>query len=353
MAACDGTNPFMTATAPDGSTEPLEPGDPNTTVSSKFLWDPARSLTMNSVVYDEATDTLTINNLPFDGPDGKYDHVADAPDGTPIYASRQTSTTGLLKHYALFLRSDYIEATAAGSGDWGDYGNAGANVNRSSFSLPSSGEYVYVGDYAGLRTFDEKGGIELVTGDMELILDILDFDPLNGIQGDIIGTITNRTRVNVDGTDDRDLPDVYLKEVSFDSSTGVFEGGAVESYRPDNGDPWSTGTYDGMLAGPDAAEVGAYLIMEGLADIQIISYQVVDWTLPDGSSGTASGLDTIDADAFQDLINAGGTLPTGVIAAVGVPAGATIVSDTVETQTFETEYKAQEIGVLVGDQVIP
>ncbi|NBT32043.1 MAG: hypothetical protein EBT13_09130 [Rhodobacteraceae bacterium] len=171
LAACDGTNPFMTATVPDGSTEPLEPGDPNTTVSSKFLWDPARSLTMNSVVYDEATDTLTINNLPFDGPDGKYDHVADAPDGTPIYASRQTSTTGLLKHYALFLRSDYIEATAAGSGDWGDYGNAGANVNRSSFSLPSSGEYVYVGDYAGLRTFDEKGGIELVTGDIELILE--------------------------------------------------------------------------------------------------------------------------------------------------------------------------------------
>ena len=154
LAGCDGTNPFMLeATAPTGETEALDENDPNTSVDSKFAFDPAASLTMNSVVYDDngtpndpTDDDLIINNLPFDGPAGRYDAVAGtqtvSPTGltTGIYESRQTATTGQIKHYAVFLQGDYTDATSAAGRDWGNFGNAGANINRSDFNLPSSNE---------------------------------------------------------------------------------------------------------------------------------------------------------------------------------------------------------------------
>ena len=174
LAACDGENPFMVeVTAPTGETETLEPGDPNTTVSNRFLFDRSRGLTMNSVAYDDngtagntADDTLIINNLPFDGTDGRYDAVSGSQftdvNGVrrEIYESRQTATTGVIKHYAVFIDGQFLEATAAAGRDWGTFGNAGANINRDSFNLPVTAEteYVYAGIYAGTRTFNERSG---------------------------------------------------------------------------------------------------------------------------------------------------------------------------------------------------
>ena len=77
LSGClDGTNPFM-VDSPDGTgSEQLDENDPNTDVNNQFLYDPDRGLTMNAVQYDAANDELVINNLPFDGPDGRYDNIA-------------------------------------------------------------------------------------------------------------------------------------------------------------------------------------------------------------------------------------------------------------------------------------
>ena len=148
--------------------------------------------------------------------------------------SRTTATTGLIKHYAVFLDSTFLEATAA-AGNWGSFGNAGANINRSSFTLPVTAEteYVYVGVYAGTRTFDRRSGVELVTGDVTLLLDTADFDPNGDFEGDIVGWVDNRVRVAPGLTGGGDLPRISLVEVSYDPINGVWDDGIARTFDND------------------------------------------------------------------------------------------------------------------------
>lgn len=183
LTACSGTQPFDFDAEFEEETEVVDPTDPNVTVDSKFAFDREAGLTMNSVTVVENTDGsnhLLINNLPFDGPEGRYDFVSALGAGG-VYGSQQTETTGQVKHYAVFISSTHIEAAAAAGEDWVNFGYGGANINRDSFSLPNDGEYVYTGDYVGVRTFEDRAGLELVDGDVRILLDVNDFDPVGGI----------------------------------------------------------------------------------------------------------------------------------------------------------------------------
>jgi hypothetical protein len=326
---------------------------------------------MNSVVYDDngtpndpTDDDLIINNLPFDGPAGRYDAVAGtqtvSPTGltTGIYESRQTATTGQIKHYAVFLQGDYTDATSAAGRDWGNFGNAGANINRSDFNLPSSNEYVYVGVYAGTRTYAERSGLELITGDVRLLLDIDDFDvnfPGDGLQGDIIGSVTNRIRQPTGDTMVGDLPNITLFEVSFDTETGVWEDGRVETYNS-KGDVRDQGLHEGLIAGPNGEEMGGYLVMEGVTDIQTVTYEIVEWEIvtTDGNpprTGTVNGLQISDPDFLQGLVNFGIDVGLLEVEDSDLPDGATRKgSTTTRTEPIAAEYNAREIGVFVADQ---
>ncbi len=283
LSACggDGTNPFddpVKVTDPGtGETEELSPLDPNTSADSKFLFDPENRLTMNSVEYDAANDQLVINNLPFDGPDGHYDRYGNH-NGADFYASQQTATTGQIQHYAVYVKSGDMAAFAAAGADWVDVGYGGANVRRESFAFPGGvGEYVYLGTYAGLRTYDGGTGLDLVTGDARLLLDILDFDPQGGIQGAITGRITNRDLARADGSGNEtwaagELPDLILNTVSFNSDDGTFDGGTVTT-APDTTatDPASggsednlpvDGSYSGMIGGASGENLGITMVID-------------------------------------------------------------------------------------------
>lgn len=376
LAACDGANPFQTVEF-EGETEELAPGDPNTDVDSKFAFDPAANLTMNAVEYDEANNELVINNLPFDGPDGRYDFFETLPNGSRVYASRQTATTGQIQHFAVFIRTDFFEATSASGRDWIGFGNAGANVTRSDFDLPgTTGEYVYTGTYAATRTFSDRSGIEIVYGDVELLLDELDFDPSGELQGDIVGTVFNRERAGAAGAAGLgDLPNIVLAEVSFDTRNGTWSDGSASTSLPD-GNIRSTGFHEGLIGGPNGEEIGGYSIITGTADVQTVRYQVVryrtvtetpviDFTtgLPVTdpltgdpvvtqtiTNGVSSGLDDVELQALQDQINARLNV-VDYLPATGVPDGAEILSDEELEFTLSTEYDAREIGVFVGDIV--
>jgi hypothetical protein len=88
LAGCGG-NPFIDESV-------VEPGDPNISADNRFLWDPKNKLTMNNVEYDSENDQLIINNLPFDGPDGRYDNTltlvdedaTDSVNAPRVYESR-------------------------------------------------------------------------------------------------------------------------------------------------------------------------------------------------------------------------------------------------------------------------
>ncbi len=363
VAACGG-NPFLLEDQTETPTD-LDPQDPNiVSVNNKFAWDPKNDLTMNAVTYDRANNQLVINNLPFDGPDGRYDNVFTMVNGARAYASRATATTGKIKHYAVFIESDFMQATAAAGVNWVQYGNAGANINRSAFRLPTDGEYVYAGTYAANRTFDSRSGIELVSGDVELLVDVSDFDPVNGIQGDIIGRVYNRTRVDLTtGAAYGDaLPQISLVEVSFNTEFGTFgdedEGslGEVVTATPSGG-LWSEGTYGGLFGGPVGEELGGYLVMEGTANIKVVSYQVITYQMPDGTVGVSSGLTALPLSELQRRINSRdpavvASIPS-FIAAPTIPAGATAINTAVNATEVRTDYNAREIGVFIGNQVAP
>lgn len=299
-------------------------------------------------------------------------------NGASVYRSQQTETTGTTLTFAVFIQSDYLEATGAASGQWIDFGYAGANINRESFNLPGGvGEYIYRGNYAATRTFSDRGGIEIVSGDAYLRLDVLDFDPSGELQGAIDGTIFNREREGTAGALGLgDLPPIILAVTSFNTETGVWEGGSATTSDL-IGDVRDSGIHDGMIAGPNGEEMGGYTIVTGAADIQRVTYQRVTWRLEtfiplidpltgnpvldaNGDeigetiiqTGVEAGLDGSDIEPLQNLINARGNLPD-YLPATGVPAGAEIIEDIDLFRDFTTEYDAREIGIFIGDQVIP
>ena len=366
LAGCGGGSPFapekvaVIPTAPTAAETPSLSLDPNVSSHSKFAWDPARSLTMNAVTYDSVSDKLVINNLPFDGPEGIYDNVLTFANGAKAYKSRSTETTGQMPHYAVFVSTVAMQATSAAGANWLGYGNSGANVNRTGFRLPAGGEYIYVGKYAATRVFDGRTGLELVTGDLRLIVDVLDFDPKAGVQGDIAGRIFNRTRVfsvlpvalnrfsSTTATQGRALPDVILAEVGFSTTEGSFDNGTAESYAPDT-TAWESGTYSGILGGTSGEQIGGYTVITGTADVQSVRYQVQNYTLA-GVNGVASGLDSISQTQLQDMLNAGETLP-GVLLSPPLPTDAVATTSSFVDLQLRTDYTAREIGVFVGTQV--
>ena len=362
LVACTDPQPFTFGQTAEfeGEEEILDETDPNVTVNSLFAYDRERGLTMNSVSYDATEDELVINNLPFDGPDGRYDFTRDFGGGA-IYESRQTATTGQVQHYAVFLQSDHMTAAAAAGVDWADFGYGGSNINRDSFSLPDDGEYVYLGDYLAVRTFDERSGIDLVSGDVRILLDVNDFDPTDPIQGAITGTIFNRSATLSDGTQLQDLQNVSLAVIEFNFTDGTFSDGTSSTTLAD-GEPGGSGTFDGFLAGENSVELGANVVLEGPAYSQIIRFQVATYEYPVTTTilgvtttsireGTASGLTTNNTDAVQAAVNFGIEVPLIPYNPIDLPPGATLISVDIESELYISETGARELGVLVTDVV--
>jgi len=110
LAGCDSANPFQLEETLDPSeTEGVVEGDPNVSVDNRFAYDPQQRLTMNSVDVDDndtpndtSDDVLVINNLPFDGPDGRYVQDTTLANGATVYRSQQTETTGTTLKASIF-----------------------------------------------------------------------------------------------------------------------------------------------------------------------------------------------------------------------------------------------------------
>lgn len=367
LLGCSAPQPFDWGATVDVTDDTIDPTDPNTSVNSMFAYDREAGLTMNSVEYDREKNDLVINNLPFDGPAGRYDFMARI-GGVKVFESRQTATTGQVKHYAVFVESEHIEAAAAAGANWIEYGYGGANINRDrSFSLPRSGEYVYIGEYAAVRTFDDRGGLELVSGDVRIILDVNDFDPVDGIQGALTGTVYNRSISGVNGERPNRLSPLYLAVTSFSTEEGVFKDGSATTFL-ESGDADASGTFDGFLAGPSGTDIGGHVVITGSAYNELVTYDVVSYQVTTVTpavviggveivaeqsstvTGTISALDTDSRTQAQNTVNNGGTVGHLSVNASELPEGAEIVETNVRDVLFVSEQNAREIGVLVGER---
>lgn len=267
LAACGG-NPLGTGT-PDG-------GDPDTAAGSVYGTDLNEALTANSLRYDSDADELVINNIPFDGDSGpdqqaRYVRSGSLPNGFGLYESVETAESGRRQYYAVFRRSDSGEAKAgaAGTNEYVDFGFGGATAQRTraSISLPARGEYVYTGEYAAVRIYDERQvgapspGVEYITGSAQLEVDILDFDTTGAIEGIIFDRVLYDVNGNVVGALN---DDIALATAGIDRDTRRILSSDAVGRQLDPGLPQiSSGSWSGVFAGPNGEEIAGIVVLEG------------------------------------------------------------------------------------------
>lgn len=164
---------------------------------------------VTSVIYTASdgaggSDTLTIDNLGF--------------DGTNIY--ERDNQVGTLKSFAVYeadvtyrddLTGEVIPQIAPYCAIYGVSNNAVDGESRTSFAIvrtgayasygyggfevPTAGQAVFNGDYAGIRVFNGLGGIQYTRGDMQIPIDFEDFNKNNAVKG----RIYNREAFNASG----------------------------------------------------------------------------------------------------------------------------------------------------------
>jgi hypothetical protein len=198
----------------------------------------------NSFAYDADTDTFFVDGLAFDGsqPDGVpysratpgslgpfalYEAPAtfeDPIDGDPI---------GQFTHRALYGVSDsgQTEFAIVRTGSYVEYGFGGFIYQRNGdVVLPEEGQARYTGDYAGVRDFEGRGGLEYVTGDTQIDIDFRGFR--NNCEGTVCadavrGYVFNRTIYDVDGND---VTQSYLDSLG-EANDGTVSDVPVLQYR--------------------------------------------------------------------------------------------------------------------------
>lgn len=335
LGACDSTNPFIdeeetTGTNTDGDGDTDTDGDGNTDNTFNIAGGgvPAGvdgpAATSNEQLiryeelnddgggraeefeYDSATDQFSVSNLAFDG-DGPYTRETAASiaslgpnESYALYEAEQVvpdfldgDAVGQIVPYRAIVGVSNATASsvdAAGvtttvprtsfaivrTGGYINYGFGGFVYQRQGgVVMPTTGQARFDGDYAGIRIFDDRGGLEYVEADMQLFMDF--DDPTDAVAG-VRGSIFNRVAYDINGnvinstgpgqvTNVGQLP---LPNISFvldgdngnASLDGELTGGlATNTYLDPNGEEITheSGTYYAILAGdataPDGGEV--------------------------------------------------------------------------------------------------
>ena len=261
VAACGDGNPFTDGDSADGDTSPG---------SVFFDSEQNDGLVANNVVYDAGTDTLIINNIPFDDPQNEYIRVtseAFVNSGFDAYESDPAPGSAELQYFAIFRRSDSGNSQVASttSAEYIGFGFGGAGAQRlgADPSLPRSGIYTYNGEYGAVRTVLNSVGngdrVEYITGDVELAADFGDFDDV----GAVGGIVSNRILYDDTGTQIGTVAGI----ISLANGDIDFDNGAIENTTAvqldGSGAQVATGSWEGVFAGPNGEEIAGIVFVEG------------------------------------------------------------------------------------------
>ncbi|MEP5151700.1 hypothetical protein [Planktotalea sp.] len=316
LAACNGTNPFDEeeatteettdadvdeTTVPDedvttDSGDPISsdrttlPGTANPSADDSLFRREATSEDngngyAESVSYDGATDTFSVDNLAFDGED-PYTVVRDTNGDRfgvgpfSVFEAPATAVDGLtsgditqLNYRALYGVSPDGNSSLAivRTGAFIEYGFGGFVYQREGgVTLPTSGQALYTGEdnYGGLRDFDGQGGLEYVNGDIEVRIDFDDFNEGSGV----IGVVSNRRVFDLNGVDvTNDILTAFgagtteLPILRFIIEPGVIDSngeiiGTVQSTNPADGDAFEEGNYYAVLSGDNATTITGIIV---------------------------------------------------------------------------------------------
>lgn len=242
--------------------------------------------------YVSSSDTIVIDNIAFDGSNTyKRGTAVSQVNGYAVYEGSATEVDPLtgksipqVKDYRALIgfstkKVDGSPRSAFAinrTGGYIQYGFGGFVYQRlGGVTMPTSGQAVFAGDYAGMRVFDAKGGLEFTEGDVQLIVDFGDFNSGPTLKGDI----TNRKAYDISGnlialggSGNLELPDLKITVSKDDvgiasngevtgsiGSTTTASGGAVQTYE--------SGKYYAILSGDatsasDGGEIVGIIVIE-------------------------------------------------------------------------------------------
>lgn len=256
LCACGDGNPFGTVQEAGG----------DVSTGSAYLTDQGTFLTLNNIAYDATSDTLSINNIPFDDPNNAYERITTEAfsNGFDAYTSAPTPGSNEFEYFAVFRRSDsgQTQVAAAGTDTYIDFGYGGAGAQRlgGQPTLPAAGIFSYNGEYAAVRTTLSGGGgatVQYVTGDATLRVDFDDFDNT----GAVGGSISNRTLYDTSGAAIGTLSGfISLQDTDIDFANAAIEPATATEVTATGS---INGNWRGVFAGPAGNEVAGILFVEG------------------------------------------------------------------------------------------
>ena len=238
--------------------------------------------------YDSVNDTFSVDNLAFDG-EGPYTAARDVAGNRfgigpfSVFESAATAVDGLtlasinqLTYRALYAVGPDGNTSIAiiRTGAYIEYGLGGYIYQRNgSVTLPTSGQALYTGtnNYGGLRDFIGSGGLEYVTGDMEVRIDFNDFNEGAGV----VGVVRNRRVFDLAGNDETSTilsalggGTTQLPTLRFVIEPGVLDNngeltGEIQSVNPLDGETFEEGNYYAILSGDNAETITGIVVVTG------------------------------------------------------------------------------------------
>ena len=277
LAACGGNgNPLFGYDTTTGTNTPssgvtgsgLPPGTASPSAGGGIVRVEADS-EARVVSYDFGTDTIKIDNLPFDG-DGIYDRGSNVSSlgSYAVYENPQTNESHAYKAVYGVSPSGNARFAIVGTGDYTGYGYGGFVYQRDvPVDIPTSGQATYTGDYGGIRVYKGEnttdGDLRFVTGHVSMIADFTDFKTGDAVEASIDG----REERDTSGARIKDLPSVKFSTQSITDAgelTGLVATTAQTPDIPQGAD--GTGTFYAILSGSGADEVVGVMVMDGKAD---------------------------------------------------------------------------------------
>lgn len=240
-----------------------------------------------SITYNADTDEFSVDNIPFDG-DNTYqrDNVVPSLGPFSVYENDSLTNDALtgtpvsqLRHKAIrgVSTSGNTEFAIVRTGSYTNYGFGGFVYQRNTgVNLPNSGFATYSGDYAGVRDFQGRGGIEYTVGRMTIDIDFEDLNDTDAVKGtlfdrevfdengnnittDLLTAISTNTGVTY-----TQLPTVFFAIPGNLNSNGELTGDLQSNLINDEGviSGYESGNYFAVIGGANAEEVVGIIVVE-------------------------------------------------------------------------------------------
>lgn len=248
---------------------------------------------VTSVSYDSSNDTFYVDNLAFDG-DNVYSRGTAVSSLGPyaVYEADRLyqddfngNQINQLTHRAIYgvSQSTNTQFAIVRTGAYIDYGFGGFIYQRNNgVTLPTTGQASYTGDYAGIRDFSAKGGLQYTTATVDMAIDFDDFNDSTGSRGDAVrGFVSNRVIYDINGNDITSTVIDQINAASNSSLTalpamvfkvgpgvmddnGEITGEVFSTFGANDGSAVSfeSGNYYAIISGDNAEEIVGIIVTE-------------------------------------------------------------------------------------------